>query len=50
MLDEPYAALDEQGAELLDRELDELAGSRTLVVSPTTRGLERLATARLALT
>jgi heme exporter protein A len=50
VLDEPYAALDEQGAALLDRELDELAGLRTLVVSThEPRRLERLATARLAL-
>jgi ABC-type multidrug transport system ATPase subunit len=50
VLDEPYAALDEQGAALLDRELDELAGLRTLVVSThDPRRLERLATARLAL-
>jgi heme exporter protein A len=50
VLDEPYAGLDEAGADLLDRELDGLAGSRALVVSthdPTR--LERLATGRLAL-
>ena len=51
VLDEPYAALEEQGAELLDREFDELAGRRTLVVSThDPRRIERLATARLALT
>ena len=33
VLDEPYAALDEQGAELLDRELAALAAERTLVLS-----------------
>jgi heme exporter protein A len=33
LLDEPFAALDEDGAALLDRELAELARSRTLVVS-----------------
>jgi len=33
LLDEPYAALDREGAELLDAELAELAGTRTLVVS-----------------
>ena len=33
VLDEPYASLDEQGGALLDRELEELVGSRTLVVS-----------------
>jgi heme exporter protein A len=50
VLDEPYAGLDEQGASLLDRELHELSGSRTLVVSthdPTR--LEPLATGRLVL-
>ena len=50
VLDEPYSALDEQGAELLDRELDELVGRRTLVVSThDPQRLERLATGRLAL-
>ena len=33
VLDEPYSALDEAGASLLDRELANLAGERTLVVS-----------------
>jgi ABC-type multidrug transport system ATPase subunit len=50
VLDEPYAGLDEAGADLLDRELDGRAGSRALVVSthdPTRLG--RLATGRLAL-
>ena len=50
VLDEPYASLDEQGGALLDRELEELVGSRTLVVSthdPTR--VERQATQRLAL-
>jgi ABC-type multidrug transport system ATPase subunit len=50
VLDEPYASLDEQGGALLDRELEELVGSRTLVVSthdPTR--VERRATQRLAL-
>jgi heme exporter protein A len=50
VLDEPYSALDAQGVELLDRELRELAGTRTLVVS--THDPERLAplaTGRLAL-
>ena len=41
VLDEPYSALDAQGVELLDRELRELAGTRTLVVS--THDPERLA-------
>ena len=50
VLDEPYSALDEQGAELLDRELDELVGRRTLVVAThDPQRLERLATGRLAL-
>ena len=33
VLDEPYSALDEDGAALLDRELEALAGRRTLVVA-----------------
>jgi heme exporter protein A len=50
VLDEPYAGLDEQGATLLDRELGELAGSRTFVVSThDPERLEPLATGRLAL-
>jgi len=50
VLDEPYTALDEQGADLLDRALDELVGTRTFVVSThEPKRLERLATARLAL-
>ena len=50
VLDEPYAGLDEAGATLLDRELREVAGARTLVVSTHDPGrLEPLATARLAL-
>ena len=50
LLDEPHSALDDSGAELLDSELRELAGERTMVVS--THDPERvaaLATARLAL-
>jgi heme exporter protein A len=50
LLDEPYAGLDAEGAELLDAELDALAGSRTLVLA--THDPERvagLATGRLAL-
>mgnify|MGYP003294040552 CR=1 FL=1 len=51
VLDEPYSALDEDGAALLDRELETLVGGqRTLVVA--THDPERLAafqTARLAL-
>ena len=50
ILDEPYAGLDEQGTELLDRELGELAGSRTFVVSThDPQRLATLATGRLAL-
>ena len=41
VLDEPYSALDASGVELLDRELHDHAGSRTLVVS--THDPERLA-------
>ncbi len=51
VLDEPYSALDEDGAALLDRELDGLAGTATFVVA--THDPERLgsiATQRLALT
>jgi heme exporter protein A len=50
ILDEPYASLDDQGAGLLDRELEELSGARTVVMSthdPARVG--RLATQRLAL-
>lgn len=50
VLDEPYSSLDEQGAELLDRELDELAGVKTIVVSTHDPvRVQRLATKRLAL-
>ena len=50
VLDEPYSALDEDGAALLDRELDGLAGSRTLVVATHEPArLESLATQRVAL-
>lgn len=49
VLDEPYSALDAQGVELLDRELRELAGTRTLVVSTHEPArLDPLATGRLA--
>ena len=50
LLDEPFNALDSEGAELLDRELDALTGERTLVVA--THDPQRLAsfsTRRLAL-
>ncbi len=50
VLDEPYSGLDEQGTGVLDRQLDELAGTRTLVVSTHDPArLEPLASARLAL-
>jgi heme exporter protein A len=50
LLDEPYASLDDQGAGLLDRELAELSGARTLVMSTHDPArVERLATQRLAL-
>ena len=51
VLDEPFTALDAEGAALLDRWLRELAGSATVIL--TTHDPERvepLATARLALT
>jgi heme exporter protein A len=50
LLDEPYAGLDEEGAALLDRELDELGAGRTLLLA--THDPERvaaLATGRVAL-
>ena len=50
VLDEPYSALDEEGAVLLDHELEALVGRRTVVVA--THDPERLAsiqTGRLAL-
>jgi heme exporter protein A len=50
VLDEPYTGLDEQGTGVLDRELDDLAGTRTLVISTHDPArLEPLASARLAL-
>jgi heme exporter protein A len=50
VLDEPHTALDEEGAELLDRELADLAGVRTLLVSThEPRRFQPLATAALAL-
>ena len=51
ILDEPFSALDDEGAELLDRELAELRPARTFVVA--THEPERvaaLASARLAFT
>jgi ABC-type multidrug transport system ATPase subunit len=41
LLDEPFNALDSEGAELLDRELDALTGEHTLVVA--THDAQRLA-------
>ena len=50
VLDEPYASLDDQGTGVLDRELDELSGARTIVMSTHDPArVERLATHRLAL-
>ncbi len=51
VLDEPYTALDEEGAELLDRELAGLVEGRALLVSTHDPArMASLATARLALT
>jgi heme exporter protein A len=50
VLDEPFTALDTDGAELLDRELDELRERATfLVATHAPARLERFATARAAL-
>jgi heme exporter protein A len=50
VLDEPFTALDAEGAALLDRQLTELAGSATvLVTTHEPLRVERLASARLAL-
>jgi heme exporter protein A len=50
VLDEPYTALDDDGAAVLDRELESLAAERTLVVSTHDPvRIEPLATTRLAL-
>ena len=50
VLDEPYTALDEQGAELLDAQLAELRGQCTFLVSTHDPArIEPLATTRLAL-
>jgi ABC-type multidrug transport system ATPase subunit len=49
LLDEPYSALDEEGAALLDRELAELRPKGTfLVATHEPARLEPLASARLA--
>jgi ABC-type multidrug transport system ATPase subunit len=50
VLDEPYTALDSQGAELLDAQLQELHGGRTFLVSThDPQRVDRFATTRLAL-
>ena len=50
ILDEPYSALDEDGASLLDRELDALAGRQTVVVATHEPArIEALQSERLAL-
>jgi heme exporter protein A len=50
ILDEPYTALDTQGAELLDQQLQELRNERTFLVSTHDPArVEGLATTRLAL-
>ena len=50
LLDEPYSALDDEGAALLDAELAELAGDRTLLVSTHDPArVAALATAELVL-
>jgi ABC-type multidrug transport system ATPase subunit len=50
LLDEPYAGLDAEGAELVDRELGALAGSRTIALATHAPvRVEPLASARLAL-
>ena len=50
VLDEPYTALDRQGAELLDAQLAELRGERTFLISTHDPArVEQLATTRLAL-
>jgi ABC-type multidrug transport system ATPase subunit len=49
VLDEPFSALDEEGAALLDRELTELRASATFVVSTHDPArIEQLASQRLA--
>ena len=50
VLDEPFSALDEAGAALLDRELEELRSERTMIVTTHDPArLERYAGTRLAL-
>jgi ABC-type multidrug transport system ATPase subunit len=50
ILDEPYTALDAQGAELLDAQLHELRSERTFLVSThDPQRIEAFATTRLGL-
>jgi ABC-type multidrug transport system ATPase subunit len=50
LLDEPYSGLDDEGEQLLDRELAERAGAASFVVAThEPERLEQLASARLAL-
>jgi heme exporter protein A len=50
LLDEPYAGLDAEGAELVDGELKTLAGTRTVALATHAPArVERLASARLPL-
>jgi heme exporter protein A len=50
LLDEPYSGLDEEGAALLDRELEEIRpGAGFVVATHDPARLERFATARLTL-
>ena len=50
LLDEPYAGLDTEGAELVDRELQALAGSHTVALATHAPGrVETLASDRLTL-
>jgi ABC-type multidrug transport system ATPase subunit len=49
LLDEPFNALDSDGATLLDRTLDELSGRTLVVATHDPARVERLATDRLAL-
>jgi ABC-type multidrug transport system ATPase subunit len=50
VFDEPYSALDESGAELLDSQLAELRGEKTLLLATHDPGrVEPLASGRLAL-
>jgi heme exporter protein A len=50
VLDEPFTALDAEGAELLDRQLEDVAGEATvLLATHEPERVERLQSARLAL-